>query len=166
MSELHACRLPRMSRKGQWRCVYISQETIEEIRNLSKLPKWKRKKLGENLKRIIEQLKQHPPYKRSGITWRFYVKNERKKLKRNYQLSEQILGEAQKYFFESVQKRLSVGQSLDERFYASLYLAFRMLGIPKLLKDITEISGVSPKKLGKLYRLFTRELNLTVHACN
>ena len=37
-----------------------------------------------------------------------------------------------------------------------------MLKIPKLLNDIAEISGVSPTRLGKLYRLLARELNLIV----
>ena len=159
-------RLPRMARKGRWLCVYIPQETIEEIRSLSKLPEGERKKLGKDLRRIIELLKKRPLYKSRPPTWKFKMRNEYEKIKRNYKLNEQILAETQKYFSESVRKKLSRGRSFYEMFYASLYLAFRMLKIPKLFNDIAEISGVSPKKLGKQYRLLARELNLIVPPLN
>ena len=152
-------RLPRIARKGRWRFVYVSTRTVEEIRRLAKLSEEQRKKLGKTLKRVIEQLKKRPTYK---PTWEFYSKNECEKLRKRYKLNEQVLAETQKYFSKSVQKKLSIGSPFDERFYASLYLAFRMLGIPKLLSDVTEICGVSSKKLGKLYRLFASELNLIV----
>ena len=156
-------RLPRIARQGRWRCVYVSQRTVEEMRRLSKLPEEERKKLGKDLKRVMEQLKKRLIYR---PTWEFYMRNECEKLRRRYKLSEQVLAETQKYFSKSIQKKLSVGRSLDDTFYVSLYLAFRMLEIPKLLNDITRISGVSPTKLGKLYRLFVREFNLTVPPLN
>lgn len=155
-------RLRRIGRRGRWLSVYISEETIEEIRNFSKLSERKRKELGKDLKQIIEELKKRPPYKRARPTWEFYMANESEKLKKHKKLNEQVLAEAQKYFSQSVHKKLSIGRSLDEMFYASLYLAFRMLRIPKLLKDITEISGIDPVKLGKMYRLFVKEFNLMI----
>lgn len=155
-------RLQKMATRGQWLCVYISQGTVEEIRSLSKLPEEKRKKLGKDLQRVIEQLKKLPSYKRYRPNWKFYVNNECEKLKRNYKLNERILAKTQKYFCKSVQKKLLIGRSSEEIFYASLYLAFRMSEIPKLPADITALSGVSPTKIGKLYRLFVRELNLTI----
>ena len=156
-------RLPKLAKRGQWLCVYISQDTIKEIRSLSKLPEGERKKLGNNLRKVIEQLKKRSPYKPPPrVRVKFYMRKECEKLKRHHKFNEQILAEARNYFFKSVQKKLSIGRPFDEMFYASLYLAFRMLKIPKLLNDITEISGVSSKKLGKLYRLLARELNLIV----
>ena len=159
-------RLPRIARRGQWLCVYISKKTIEEIRRLSKLSGEKRKKLSTDLRKVLEQLRKHPPYISRGPTWEFYMRDECQKLKTKYKLNERILAEAQKYFSKSVQKKLSIGRSFHEMFYASLYLAFRMLEIPKLLNDITEICGVSSTRLRKLYRLFARELNLTVPPLN
>ncbi len=157
-------RLPKMARKGQWLCVYIFKETIEEIRKLSKLPRKEREKLGKDLKRLIEELEKRPFYKHKLVrpNWGFYVRNECEKLKRRYKLNEEILAETQKYFSRAIQKKLSYGRSFDEVFYVSLYLAFRMLRIPKLLNDIARVSDVNPTKLGKLYRLFVRRFDLTV----
>ena len=152
-------RLPRMVMKGRWTLVYIFEEIIEEIRSLSKLPEEERKKLGKDLESAIEQLKRLPIRE---PTWKFYMRNECEKLRRRHKLNEQVLAETEKYFSESVQKRLGVGHSFDARFYASLYLAFRMLKIPKSLNDVSGISGQSPPQLGKMYRLLARKLNLTV----
>lgn len=156
-------RLPRLVKKGRWTLIYISEETIEKIRSLSRLPVKERKKLGKHLAMVVEQLKILPLYK---PTWRSYMQNECEKLRKRYGLNEQVLAETQKHFSTFVKKKLSKGSSLGVRFYASLYLAFRMLGIPKPLKDIARISGISSTQLGKGYRLFARELNLTVPPLN
>lgn len=156
-------RLPKLAKIGHWLCVYISQGTIEEIRSLSKLSERKRKKLGEDLQEVIKKLRKLAFfYRHDRSSFEIYMKNECEKLKRDYKISEQILIETQKYFSKSVQKKLTFRRPLDETFYTSLYLAFRMLKIPKLPNDIAKMSGVSPTKIGKLYRLFVRELNLTV----
>ena len=156
-------RLARMAGQGQWRCVYIRQETVEEIRNLSKLPDVKRKKLGKDLQKTIGHLeKRGLLYELFRPSWQIYVRNESEKLKKDYKINEQILAKAQKYFSASAQLKLFAGRPFNERFYGLLYLTLRMLKIPTLVNDIAEISDVSPIRLEKLYRLFARELNLTV----
>jgi len=79
-----------------------------------------------------------------------------------HKLNEEVLIKAKEYVRESVKKKLSIARPIEERFYAALYLSFRMLKTPKMLDDISRISGVSKTKLGKLYRLLTRGLNLVV----
>ena len=155
-------RLPKMAVKGRWINVYISQGTIEEIRDLSRLSEGKRKKLGDALKRVAEQVKELPSYRRDRPSLELYIRNECEKLNRKFKISEQILAKTQKYFSMSAQMKLTVRRSLDELFYSSLYLAFRMLEIPTLPNEIAKISGVSSQKIGKFYRLLVKELNLTV----
>jgi len=156
-------KLARMAKMGRWRCVYVYRKTVEEVRSLSKLPVQERKKLGKKLKKVIEQMIRRPVYK---PTPKFYVENECEKLRRRYKLDKQILAEAQKYFCTSVQKRFFIGRSLDEIFYTCLYLAFRLLGFPKLLSEVAKISGINPTKIGKLYRFLVRRLDLTVPPLN
>ena len=156
-------RLPKMAKKSRALCVYIRHESIEEIRRLSKLSEKERQKLGKDPKKALQQMKKSSPHiKERRSTWSFDVRNECQKLKKNYKTSEQVLAETKKYYSLSVQKRLHLGRSFYEIFYASLYLAFRMLKIPKLLDEISNISGVSSKKLGKLYRHLVKELDIIV----
>lgn len=154
-------RLSKTRKRGQWLFVYITAETIREIRRLSKLTEEKRKQLGEDLKRAIEQVKIFH-FHRPAVRAQLFMVKESQKLKEKYELDEQILAEVQKYFSKAVEKKISRGRSLYELFYASLYLSFRMLGIPELLKDVARISDVSPTKLRKLYRLLVRKLELAV----
>ena len=161
-------RLPKSAIKGRWRWINIREETINEIRRLSELPEQKRKDLGKNLERVIDQLKKYP-LPRAQIRkpdWEFYMKNECAKLNRNYEINEQILAKTQEYFAKAIQKKLSVGRSRVELFYASLYLAFRMLEIPKLVSAISKISDVNPAKLRKQYCFLASKLELTVPPVN
>jgi len=155
-------RLPKMASRGIWSCVYISKETIEEIRSLSELSEKERNKLENDLEVVIEQLKENLFCRPNRIDWKFYLENECEKLKKNYKLSEEILAETRKYLSELFQKELAIRGPRKEKFYTSLYIAFRMSETPKLFGDISRMSGINPKKLRKLYRLIVRELNLIV----
>jgi len=159
-------RLPRIAKRGRWRSVYISEATVEEIRSLGKLPEEKRKKLGAHIRAAIEELKRSPPYKRQRPPWESLIRDEVEKLKRNNKSNENALAEAQKYVSQVLRKGSSRGRSFDEVFYASLYLSFRMLKMPKLLRDIAELSGICPTRLGRQYRFLVRELNLKVPPLN
>jgi len=155
-------RLPKLAMKGRWRWINIREETINEIRRLSELPEQKRKELGKDLERVINQLNKYPFPKIRRPSWEVYMRNECEKLRRNYGLNEQILAKTQEYFAKAIKMKLSVGRSHVKLFYASLYLAFRMLKIPKLFSDISRISDVKPTKLRKLYCLLASKFKLTV----
>ena len=155
-------RLPK-ARRGRWICLYISLKTIEEIRYLSRLSEMTRKKLGREIARARAQLRKRPMGK---PCWKSYMIRECEKLGKEYKVNEGILTETQKYFARCVQKKLMVGRSYDQIFYAALYLAFRMLKIPKLRNDIASISGISSRKIGKLYLHLAKELHLTVPLLN
>lgn len=159
-------RLARLATKGQWRWINIREETINEIRRLSELPEQQRKNLGKDLERVIDRLKKHPIPKTRRPTWEVYMRNECEKLDETYELNEQILARTQEYFTRAIQRKISVGHSYVELFYASLYLAFRTSGIPKLLSDISKISDANPAKLRKLCGLLAWKLELTVPPLN
>lgn len=157
-------RLPRLATRGRWRCINIGEATINEIRRLSELSEQQRKNLGRDLERIIYQMKKWHAraLKTRGPTWDSYMNHECKKLDETYGLSEQILAKTQEYFTDVIQKKIFIGYSYVDVFYASLYLAFRTSGKPKLHSDISKISDVGPTKLRKLCSLLTWKLELTV----
>jgi len=156
-------RLPRLAKRGRWTLVNIKKETIDEIRILSKLPEEERKKLGVELEKIVEEMTIIPLYM---PTWELYMKNECEMLATRYEFNKRVLSKSQKYFSKAIKKKLSSGRSLEEIFYASLYLAIRMLKIPILLSDVAIMSGIRQTKLGKAYRLIARTFNLTVPPLN
>lgn len=152
-------RLPK-ARRGRWKIMYISSEVIEEIRFLSTLSKETRKELGIE---IVEQLRKRTERKPS---WEYYMVSECNKLREKYAFGETVLNEAQNYFAECKEKKLIASVSHDVIFYAALYLAFRMLEIPKLCCDIANISGISSRKLRKFYLLLAKRLNRTIPVLN
>jgi transcription initiation factor TFIIIB Brf1 subunit/transcription initiation factor TFIIB len=155
-------RLRWIFRKSRACCVYIGQESINEIRILSKLSEKERLKIGKDFDRALRQIKKSSSKKEGTSTHNFDIDEECQKLNRNFEMSERVLTEAKKHYFSFVRKKSRGRRSLYETFYASLYLAFRTLEIPKLLHEISSISGVSSKKLAKLYRLMVKELDIEV----
>lgn len=155
-------RLPKLARRGQWLFLYIGKQAIEEIRGLSKLSEEERRRLGIDLEQAIKRLKRPYSFELHRPAWEIRIREEYEKLEKDYKINEQILNETRQYFDKLIQMKLHIGRSTNEIFYASLYLGFRMSQIPILIDDITRISGIDSKKLGKLYRLLVKELKLTV----
>jgi Transcription initiation factor IIB (TFIIB) len=60
----------------------------------------------------------------------------------------------------AVEKNLIRGRSIDEVVTSSLYAGCRECGVPRTLNEITAVSKVSRREIGKTYRLLTRELSL------
>lgn len=154
-------RVQRLSVKGRWRYVYISRETVEEIRNLSNLSERARKNLGKDIEEIIEKLglRWEPP-KRDR--WKHFMDEECEKLKRNYILDDNVLDETKDIFSKAVEKKMVLGRSYKELFYGSLYLALRSLGVSALLIDVSNMSGLSTKRIGKSYRLLLWNLKRVI----
>jgi transcription initiation factor TFIIIB Brf1 subunit/transcription initiation factor TFIIB len=155
-------RLRWIARKSRTRCVYIDHQSIDEIRTLAKLSEKERLRKGKDFDRALRQMKRSYGKKERRSTPNFDMDKEYQKLNRNYEIGEQVLTEAKKHYFSFVRKKPRLRRSLYEMFYASVYLAFRTLAIPKLLHEISDISGVSSKRLAKLYRLMVKELDIVV----
>jgi transcription initiation factor TFIIIB Brf1 subunit/transcription initiation factor TFIIB len=155
-------RLPKLSNHGNWFSIYVTREAIEEIRTLSKLPKEERKKLGEDLRNTIEALESLASLRSYETSWEFRLRRERLKLICKHELDTRILDQAENFLLQARERELSLGHPLEVLFYAALYLALRMSNVPVLLDDLAEMTDAKPRRIGKLYRLLARELNLTV----
>lgn len=152
-------RLPKMANVGRWFCVYISSETIEEIRHISNLGDQERKRLQKLSAKSVSG--QKTPFKLM-LSWKAYMRKETERLKKEHEISEQILEKTKKYFSQAVERGLTQGRSHGDLFYGSLYLAFRMQDDPRLVRDIARISGIQQKTILKVYRLLVWQLGLTV----
>ena len=67
------------------------------------------------------------------------------------------------YIYRKVQERgLVRGRSISATLAASLYIACREMGFPRMLKDITAISNIRHRHIAKAYRLLITELDLKI----
>jgi len=75
-------------------------------------------------------------------------------------LPDSVRESASKVYREAVNQDLIRGRSIESVASASLYGACRENQVPRSLKEITEVSRVGKKDIGKSYRLITRELGI------
>lgn len=54
------------------------------------------------------------------------------------------------------------GRSIESVVAASIYTACRLGGIPRTLDEVSEVSKITKKQIGKTYRFLARELNIKV----
>ena len=62
----------------------------------------------------------------------------------------------------AVDKNLIRGRSIEGVASAALYAACRECGVPRTLNEITSVSRVSKKEIGRTYRFIVRELSLSL----
>ncbi len=71
-----------------------------------------------------------------------------------------VMERASYYYRLAMEKDLIRGRSIKNLATAALYLALRIEGIPKTLKELSKASGVEKKEVAKNYRLLVKELKL------
>ena len=152
-------RLLKMAKTRRWKCVYMTRETIKEIRHLSNISMSKRKNLSRELEEQIYQLDALPVHvsKRSS---EYIIKNEISKLEKK--VPDNILNNATEYVKCAKEHEKLSGFSTKALFYTSIYLAYRMEENPRIIDDFSEISGINKKQVNKCYRYLVRYLRLKV----
>ncbi|KPV45971.1 MULTISPECIES: transcription initiation factor IIB [Acidiplasma] len=63
---------------------------------------------------------------------------------------------------KAVERNLIRGRSIESIVCASIYAACRMVNIPRTLDEISKVSYVNKKKIGKAYRHLAKELALNI----
>jgi transcription initiation factor TFIIB len=63
---------------------------------------------------------------------------------------------------KAVESNLIRGRSIESIVCASIYASCRMVNIPRTLDEISKVSDVNKKKIGKAYRHLARELSLNI----
>ncbi|WP_461866242.1 transcription initiation factor IIB [Thermococcus sp.] len=76
-------------------------------------------------------------------------------------LPKHVEEEAARLYREAVRRGLIRGRSIESVIAACVYAACRLLKIPRTLDEITEISRVDKKEIGRSFRFIARNLNLT-----
>jgi len=148
-------RLKERAKRGRWRVIYLSQETLEEIRDLSEL----KGKSKERLRRELELAREEVERRRSYLSKdrKSFLEVEIKKLM-DLGVEQKIIKKTKEIFLEALKRKLRIPSKL--MFYASLYLAFRSFGVPKRLNEIQKIENFNSKKLVSAIKLLLRNLEI------
>ncbi len=77
-------------------------------------------------------------------------------------ISKDIKENAALIYRKAVEKNLIRGRSIESIVCASIYAACRMINIPRTLDEISRVSDVNKKKIGKAYRHLAKELTLNL----
>jgi hypothetical protein len=89
-------KVAKMERIGRWLHIYISRETVNEIRTLSKMSDEVKAKLGIDLERVVLELRKKPVTRKP--VWRTFMEGELGRLRENHYFEEQVLDRAKGYF--------------------------------------------------------------------
>ncbi len=90
-----------------------------------------------------------------------FALSELDRLASQLHLPRHVEEEAARLYREAVKKDLIRGRSIESVIVACVYIACRLLKIPRTLDEIAAVSRVSKKEIGKSYRFIARNLNLT-----
>jgi len=149
-------RIRELARRGKWRSMYLSQQTVEEIRELSGLEGDSK----ERLKRELELAEEEAERRRSYLRERISIPELENKRLMELGLENEILKKAQEIFLEVVKRGLLRGRSARCMFYSSLYLSFRSFGIPKKLQEIQQMGNLNPKQFVSSVRFLMKTLEI------
>jgi len=149
-------RMAQLAR-GRWRLAYLAQETVDEIRDLAELEGESRERLKRELELVKQEAEKHslPALEKRH----FFLDTESRRLL-DLGMEQEALTRTKDTFLELNKRKAMRGWPSKVVFYASLYLAYRSLSIPKRLNNIAEIGQVNPKKLKSAVKLLMRMLEI------
>ncbi len=121
----------------------ISQETINQM---NRLRGWHQRasistSLERNLKTAFRELR---------------------RITSTLKLPNSVAQETAKLYRKAVKKGLTRGRLIEEVFISTLYIVCRKRKIPRTLKELSEVSGVEEKDIGKTYRFLKDEMDIEV----
>lgn len=154
-------RLPRIAKRSRTRFVYIDKATIEEIRDLSRLSVNERLRIGKDFEKASQLKLKKPQNSELDQSRRvFNLDNEFEQLK-THKIPDEVLKLAEKHFLSSLNSKTISKKYHYDLFYASLYFAIREVRFPMAINEISKISRIREKNLGKTYRLLVKQFGLT-----
>lgn len=115
--------------------------------------------LGIDLEKVLARLEKRSAVRKPDL--RMFMEEENGKLREACHLDDRTLERAGEYFSEAALRKITKGRTMREVFFASLYLALRMLEYPVRLSDIQELSNIKSGKIAKNYHLLVRKLGLS-----
>jgi transcription initiation factor TFIIB len=92
-----------------------------------------------------------------------YAFSELNRLSSQMSLPRSIRERAGMIYRKAAKKKLIRGRSVEAVILATIYAACRLAGTPRTLDELSDISGVSRRDIGRTYRFITRELKLKMN---
>ncbi len=81
-------------------------------------------------------------------------------------LPKSVEEEASRLYTMAVQKGLVRGRSMESVVAGAIYAACRRHEVPRTLEEMSEVSGIDKKEIGRTYRFITRELEINIMPSN
>ncbi|TFF87860.1 MAG: hypothetical protein EU549_04030 [Promethearchaeota archaeon] len=78
-------------------------------------------------------------------------------------LSRAVIQEADNIYKKVLNEKLTTGRSINQLVAACVYIAVRLLDLPRTIEEVAEASHISVKKVSRNYRLVVRELKINIH---
>lgn len=153
-------RLPKLAKSGRWKSTYIYKDTIKIIRQLAEMDLELRLNLDKNLEKIINELDQvhlKTRYPHWNVVMNTLINKYNKE-----GVPIVVLNHAKTILEQAKENDLFRGRVVYDLFFASLYLAYRQLGLVKSIDEISVLGNISKKKLASNYRLLINEMKLKV----
>ncbi len=91
---------------------------------------------------------------------------EMERMASNLGLPSDVRETAAVIYRKAVKQNLIRGRSIEGVVAASLYAACRMLGIPRTLEEISSVTRIKKREIGRVYRIMVRELKLNIYPTN
>lgn len=70
--------------------------------------------------------------------------------------------EGARVYRECVERGITIARPAENIIAAAIYISCRIYGLPKTLNEVSSATGISKKVLGKMYKLITRKLKITI----
>ncbi len=85
-----------------------------------------------------------------------------KMLSAQLKLPEFAEKESARVYRECAERGITVARPAENVISGCIYIACRIYGLPKTMNEVSSLTGVSKKVLGKMYKLITRKLNINI----
>ncbi|MBN2111993.1 hypothetical protein JW707_02730 [Candidatus Woesearchaeota archaeon] len=70
--------------------------------------------------------------------------------------------EAARVYRECAEKGITVARPAENVIAGCVYISCRIYGLPKSLNEVSDVTHISKKVLGKMYKLISRKLNINI----
>jgi hypothetical protein len=148
---------PKLGGPGRWVVRYISKETVDEIRELSELEGESKERIKRELEMEKAEAERHKTLP-SAMPSYFPGLEDKRLIKQG--VESEVLEKTREIYLQARLKKLTRGKPSKYMFYSSLYLAFRLFGIPKSLKEIRDMGKLELKPLASAVRSLMENLEI------
>jgi len=121
-------------------------------------------RLPSNMKNLMKRIRKKNTWSSSSLETNLKSALSSMRLLASYlKLPDKVEKEAARIYRMCAERGLTKARSSDTLIAASIYIACRVFGLPKTLKEISAASKINKKALGKYYKFLLKRLNIKLH---